>query len=226
MRHMSNFLLLVLAIIVGTQVVGGTMLFVTGRLNPDKLDLIAQVMRGELSGKTPEAAASQPTVQAVTEPKPAPRPATPEVRQRELERRESELGYQRQQLALQLAEFSQKVEAFQKEKASWQAARKRAQKLMQAEGRTKVINLLVAMRAKSAKDMLIRMPADEAASLLGSIDERKASRILKEFKSDEEMQRAKEILDLLKKGTGVPGGSPSGEARDGRSRKPDGGGSG
>ena len=68
------------------------------------------------------------------------------------------------------------------------------------------------MKPKSAKEMLTGMSTDEAASLLASIEERKASRILREFKSPEEVHRAREILALVGKGAGVAPEQGSGGA--------------
>jgi len=216
MRQAHLTVLAVLALILGSELVAVTMLFVTGRLNPEKLDRIAQVVRGD-GVEAPEAtAAVAPASQPARVADAAQTPAGTDgvkVRQRELERRESEVSYQQQQLQLQLKTLNERVAAFQKGKEAWETARKKGEAYRESAGRTKVLNLLVAMRPRSAKELVIRMPVEEAARLLGSIEERQASRILKEFKSPEELRRAKEILDLLGKGTWVAPQEASADAR-------------
>jgi len=203
MQKMHKLLLLTLALVVGTQLVGVAMMFVTGRLSPAKLDLVARVMRGEVTGEPAAAPTSQPTAVPTAKAEPGGERAAPEVRLRELERRESELEYQRQQLQLQLEDYQKKVAALNTQKSAWEAARKQRRERLEAAGRAKQLKLLVSMKPRSAKEMLNGMSADEAAGLLASIDERKASRILREFKSPEEVRRAQEILALVGKGAGV-----------------------
>lgn len=220
MNRLTSIALTVLALVVGSELVGVTVLFLTGRLSPAKLNTMAAVMRGEqpvgaaTSQESPSqdeeasasagSAATQPTDTAVVA----------ELRERELERRASELAYQRQQLQLQMKDLVSRVSAFRQEKSAWEASRKKAQERMASAGRAKAISLLVTMRPKSAKEMVIRMPPDEAASILGSIDERKAGRILKEFKSGAELERARDIFERLRKGAGTTGEPAAGEAKD------------
>lgn len=68
------------------------------------------------------------------------------------------------------------------------------------EGTEKVRSILAKVKPSQAKEILMKRDVGEAVRLLSGMPERTVAKLLKEFKTEEEMARAEEILRLLDEG--------------------------
>lgn len=188
-------------------------LFGTGRLDGDKVELLAQALRGELTGSV---AATQPATQpaddgsgVASESRGVTEEEVRRLRKREhLERLETEraardLEAQRRLLDQVLAHAVQEQERLTAQRQALELAAQ--QKVQAAEvqdaGFAKELSLVSNMQPRQAKEHLLRVwrkqPAD-AVRLLKELDEGRVKRIMDQFKTAEEMQIQSELLEQVR----------------------------
>jgi len=92
--------------------------------------------------------------------------------------------------------------AFNAERDAWRTATQDERQQLIDENLTKAVTLLSSIPAKQAKDVLINLvdrgDQSTAVRYLDAMDQRAASKILREFKSDAENQLATELLEQLR----------------------------
>ena len=209
--------LLALLALINLFSIGGLVayLFGTGRLNAERVDQIAKVMRGQFPTSRP--AASQP----------ASAPAPPEPSQAEIERIKAsreffELVSERHQRELEdrqrlnqtiQLDVSRKLEEIEREKAQLQQQRK--QLVVQGEqgGFTKVVDMYSAMEPAKAKSLLMKLKDPDAAAILSKMDDSKYKKIYNACKTQEESLWVGRILNQIQQagdpGAGVDGPKPA-----------------
>ncbi len=188
-------------------------LFGTGKLDADRLGLLAQALRGELK---PGATTTQPTTQPADEESEAVAAghgATEEevrrLRKREhLERLETEraardLEAQRRLLDQVLAHAVQEQERLAAQRKDLELAAQQKSQVAAAQdaGFAKELELVSNMQPRQAKEHLLRVwrkqPVD-AVRLIKELDESRVKRIMDQFKTAEEMQIQSELLEQVR----------------------------
>lgn len=187
----------------------------TGKLDREKIAAIKATMFEPKPGP-----ATQPSTQPATQPSmPGPlasldalitpvldRPATEQVAflQRRfetqtavLDRRERELADQARQVTLAREELARSLAAKTASQAAVPAAKQGAE---DAKGFDASLELVASLPAKQAKAVLSGMDDAVLLRYLRAMDGAAATKIVKEFKSPEEIGRVQRILDLMRNG--------------------------
>jgi len=174
----------------------------SGRLNAERLDKIAAVLRGEQleppqeikETATTTAPASQPTV-VITDYK-------SELLDQQLKSEE----IQRQRRALQDLLYSvneaqrlvlKEREELKKEQQAFMDKVKQEQQAIQKEGFSKTLKMYSDMAAKLAKEHFMQLEIDDVARYLDKMSPRASKKIINEFKTEEEQARIREILKKI-----------------------------
>ncbi|HMQ16282.1 MAG TPA: hypothetical protein PKC49_09935 [Phycisphaerae bacterium] len=201
----STATLLALAAFVG-------FLAATGRLNAERLELIAQVLRGELSGQPAEAHDAHAPAAAATATQPAhgQRSADELQAQRDHERavRTSaeralrDVAAQRELLEQALGHLVREQERFEQSKAQWAQTREKLQQQDRDAGFEEELKLVSKLPPQQAKEHLVltwkKSPAD-AVRLVKALSPSRSQRILEQLKTPDELQVLHELLEQLRK---------------------------
>lgn len=195
----------VATLMAGTGFVG--FLFVIGKLNPLRMELIATVLRGEMDTYREEIetrAASQPAAS-----QPAPRESNEALRERELrdellhaqgERALRDIEAQQALLNQTLVHLVTEQERFAADRTAWQQQQDRLRKGNRDEGFELELRTVSKLDSTRAKEHLLatwrKHPAD-AVRLLKGLGTR-GPKILNEFKSPEELQIMHSLLEQLR----------------------------
>ena len=192
-------------------------LFGTGRLDTDRIEQIAAVIRGDLDdGATTTAPATQPT--------PVVRDlATAEIirQQRELEeirRRRLQQQVQQARQATELATLARidvirRSESLDRRQKAFDAQRQALAQQANTTGFQKVVKLIGSLSPQIGKKMLITKSEVEAARLLAALTDRKASAILGVCRTEEELAWADKMLNQMAKTNASVAEPPAGSPR-------------
>ncbi len=186
---------LVMAVLIGVA-------WVSGRLNSERVEQLAMVLRGELDKE--EAPTTQP---AATQP--APRAASEKIRHDEeleeiLARR---LDWQRRELEnlVSLIDSSkleqlQQREALQQEIAQYEQARQAWLEQEQRDGFKRSLEYLQSVDPKIAKDLLQQKKEADAAQFLSAMNSRKGRDIIEECSTPEDRAWIGRVLNTIEQG--------------------------
>jgi hypothetical protein len=193
-------------------------LFISGRLNAQRVDQIGVVLRGEFPTSQP--ATTQPA-QAAARPEPSKAEIARMAAQREYfelvaKRHEREMNDKHslnQEIQLQVQQEREEIE---KKKAEFEAQRKKVLEQSQQDGFARTLELYSTMDPNKAKDLL-RSPANtkdaDVVQLLMQMDASRAKKIVNACKTPEELAWIGRILNQINNvnqaGGGVDGPKPS-----------------
>ena len=195
-------------LLAGSALVG--LLYGTGKLTPERVETIAQVLRGELD-ETAETEGGE----SVTEGPGAEQTATADStedagqqqRDEQLRRALGERAYrdlvaQRNLLDQALQHLITEEERFEENKAAWTAEQERRRGRAGDEGFEKECRIVSKLPAKLAKEHVLlkwkKSPAD-VVRLFNALPESTGKRILEQMKTPAEIQVMHELLELLSK---------------------------
>ena len=201
---------------IATLLAGGgfsAYLFATDRLNPERLEFIAAVIRGDAlptdvsedaaatnePAEDPDANAGQPTRQAAEEAQ--ARRRRERLEGLEIERAAEDLRAQERVLDQVMAQVVQEQEALAKTLSEFEDRQRKVKSARQDEGFAKELSLVSGMKPAQAKEHLIttweRHPAD-AIRLMNELDSRQAKRILDQMRTPEELQIMSDLLEQIR----------------------------
>jgi len=183
--------------------------FQTGRLNPDRMNLIVEVMRGEhddlfaaeeTDDGAGDAADPVPTnkksADALIEQFNARRLADAQ-----LERAAANVAAMRQLLDAARADLVSAEEGFKQEKERWLAERRKLHEADKEEGFQREVTYMQNLPPMQAKSHLLQTwekhPAD-AVRLIRAMPESKGKKVLSELKTEEELKVLHELLEQLR----------------------------
>jgi hypothetical protein len=185
-------------------------LFGTDRLNPNRLETIAGVLRGEFDDSAeetsaePEVAATAPSAEEPGAGSEAELQAARKRQRLELlatERAVRDLEAQRRLLDQVLQHVVQEQERLAIEKVEFARQRERLQSIARDEGFQKELELVSGLQPRQAKEHLLRLwqkqPAD-AVRLLSAMEEGRAKRILEQLKTEDELQIQTDLLEQIR----------------------------
>lgn len=197
--------ILALAAIAHLGVLAGLVgfLFGTGRLNPDRIEQIAAVIRGERDEDATTTAPATPPTPVVREL------ATAEMirQQQELEeirRRRLQQQVQRARQATELATLARidvirRSESLDRRQKAFDAQRQALAQQANTTGFQKVLKLIGSLTPQIGKKMLIKKSDAQAVQLLAALSDRKASAILGACRTEEELAWADTMLSQMAK---------------------------
>jgi hypothetical protein len=216
MKKLFNVLVLVLALNFLAAAGGVAYLCNTAHVDHAKVAAIKEILFGSPTTQTAlgtnslPGAASQPTLrmdrllaQAAT------RPAGEQVEflQRkidmqvlQLDERERQLNDLEAQVRLDRQQAQQEREALAQAKQKQQEELKEADKIKQDKGFTDTLKLYNSMSAKQAKQIFMTLDDATVIRYLGAMQASDAAKIVKEFKTDDEVKRIKLVLEMMRQG--------------------------
>jgi flagellar motility protein MotE (MotC chaperone) len=194
--------ILALACITLTLSIGGLAAYLgfTGRLNAENVATMVKMLRGqplqdedegveEVAMTLPSgASAEQVTVneEAV------------ELANLQLDRRRQEIADQSQALRMLQASVAQERENLREARMKFLAEYEAAQRRNQDAGFRGQLELYESMQPKLVKEVFMGLDEALAAQYLSAMDARMASKVLTEFKTDEEKLRMQRLLELMR----------------------------
>lgn len=214
MKKLLDVLMLVLALNFIVAAVAIVYLFQSGRLNKDKVEQIRQMVFATSQPTTQPAAAEQAS--AATQPtgpldqllaRETGRSVADQVQymqrtfdgQRELlDRRRQELLDLKAQVDLAQAKLTKDRTALEAERKKLQDQESEAARLAADKGFQDALALYQAMPAKQVKDVFLGLDDATVVRYLDAMDPLAASKILKEYKSPDEVQRVGKLLERLR----------------------------
>jgi hypothetical protein len=188
----------------------------SGRLDAQRIDLIAKVLRGELTGDPNEHAqdahsASQPAASQPSEAAGHGHDSAHELqakRERDqlhrtmAERSMRDLIAQRELLEQALGHLVREEEQFESQKKQWELTRQKLQQQDRDAGFEEELKLVSKLSPQQSKEHLVltwkKSPAD-AVRLIKALNPSRSQRILEQLKSAEELQILHELLEQLRK---------------------------
>lgn len=179
-----------------SQMVGVGVLWSTGNLNGNTIAIVAAVLAGEPIGEDVveeiEAESVQVTQEQLLEFR-ANRLLDIDHRNREVEARVNfDAGI--------LARVREERAALEKLIKNFKQELKQIDEAETSEGAEKVRSVLAKVKPAQAKDILMSRELSDTVRLLSGMPDRIIAKLLKEFKTNEEMTRAQEILKSLDEG--------------------------
>ncbi len=99
------------------------------------------------------------------------------------------------------AALDARIRKFQLEKQQWQASRQAERDLLAAEGFKKTMALYESMPPDQVKDLFMAMEEAEVVRYLANMEERKASKIAREFNNSVEKAKLRRIMDEMRSPT-------------------------
>lgn len=124
--------------------------------------------------------------------------STFDTKMAELDRRQRELDDLQKQVELAKQQISVDRGKVVDEKKSLETQKQQTEKLASDKGFQDSLALYTSMPAKQVKTIFLSLPDDTVVRYLQAMQPRAASKILKEFKSPEEMSRAQKILEKMR----------------------------
>jgi hypothetical protein len=196
------------ATVLATGTFGG-FLVATGRLNAERADQVARVLRGELAAQpTTRPADTRPTSAPALQLAACTEQELRAVRERkhleslEVERAAHDMEAQRRlldQVLQNVIEEQEKLAAERKTATKIEPAKPVAP--AQDSGFQKEVELFSALAAKQAKEHLLRVwqkqPAD-AVRLITAVSPATAKKVLEQFKTPEELQTRSDLLERIR----------------------------
>lgn len=227
-RLYSLFGMLSIAVVLAGGGLAGY-LFGTGKLNAERIEAIAAVLRGEAG-----TAASQPVSQAA-DSQPASQPgvksarSADELRQQRRddrlrraisERSTRDIAAQKELLGQAMQELVAREESFESSKKAWKEEQAKLRDVNRDEGFEQELKYVAKLAPKTAKDHLIKTwnkQRADAVRLIVALPQSAGQRILDQFKTPEEMLILHELLEQVRNsGADAPIAAPGpGTAADG-----------
>jgi len=128
--------------------------------------------------------------------------AADEFRAEKMRKLESDMASLRRQLDISRRELERERVALDRERANLVAAAERTRDQLQDEDFQKALSLYQRVRPKQAKDMFKALmeqgEVDQVVTYLASMQEKKASDIIKEFKAENEIGMATDLVERLR----------------------------
>ncbi len=115
-----------------------------------------------------------------------------------LDRRRREVADRRRTIAAAAERVLADKQSFEATRDEWQAAIAAANARATDEGFREALTLYEQLPSKQVKAIFIELPDDDAVAYLRAMEPRQAAKVLKEFKSPAETERAKTLLELLR----------------------------
>lgn len=120
------------------------------------------------------------------------------AKQAELDRRQRELDDLQRQVAIAQQQLSKDRGTLSTEKKSLDTQKEQAAKLASDKGFQDSLNLYTSMPAKQTKQVFLTLDDDTITRYLQAMQPRQASKIMKEFKSPEEVARITKIMEKMR----------------------------
>jgi hypothetical protein len=117
-----------------------------------------------------------------------------------LERRRREVADRMQQVNTAAANLAADRKAFEKERAAWNEQVAAARERATDAGFQKSLEMFESIPAKSAKTLFMNMSDEEAVDFLRAMEPRASIKVLKEFKTPDELGRLGNYLALIRQG--------------------------
>jgi flagellar motility protein MotE (MotC chaperone) len=196
--------LIALVAIANLLILGGLVghLTMSGKLNAESAETIAAALRGEkMVSATTTAPASQPASQPAESHETAEETITfdgIEIQLARLEREKRGLDDRYSRLRDAELKLIQDRETLLRREAEFKEQLKVRQQADQDEGFTKALMLYTQMPPKMAKDDFMKMDTDIVIRYLMNMKKQVSAKILKEFKTPDEMARRQEILERIR----------------------------
>jgi hypothetical protein len=125
-----------------------------------------------------------------------------ELRAERVRKLESDLESLRRQLDISRRELERERAALERERADLEAAATRTRDQLKDEDFQKALSLYQRVRPKQAKDMFKALmeqgETDQVVTYLSAMQEKKASDIIKEFKGDDEIAMATDLVERMR----------------------------
>lgn len=184
----------------------------SGRLTPERLETIAQVLRGELDEQaeaTDDAQASGSSSEEAGQPGPATAASADEIRQQQREqqltralqeRAQRDLRAQRELLDQALQRLITAEERFEEDRQAWKTKLEQRQGAVRDEGFEKELQFVAKLPPKQAKEHLVLKWKDEPAEavrLLSALPVSTGKRVLEQLKTPQEIQIMHALLEQL-----------------------------
>jgi hypothetical protein len=179
-----------------SQAVGIGLLWFTGYLNASTIGKALAVLAGDAGVEAATERAEAEPVRVTQEQLLEHRA----IRLLDLDHRNREVEGRVDFAADVLAKVREEREALDNLWKSFEDELKQVEESETSEGMEKVRSILAKLKPSQAKDLLMKNDVDEAVRLLAEMPDRTVAKLLKEFKTDAEMQRAEEILRALNEG--------------------------
>jgi len=211
MKRLINVLALTLAINFLAVCGGVAYLFQSGRLDKDKAMAIKElVFAGPATAPTtkPAAASTQPRVRL--DDLLAKHAGLPVVEQVEfirqsveaqgaiLDRRARELDYQKQQIDAFKGQLAREREAFEAERKAFEARTDEAARLAADKGFQDTMDRYNALPPKQVKTLFATLDDATVVQYFQAMEPRQAGKVMKEFKSAEDSDRLKRIMEKMR----------------------------
>ena len=192
-------------------------LFGTGRLDADRIEQIAAVIRGDLDD---DAITTAPATQPTSVPRDLATAETIRQQQEleEIQRRRLQQQVQQARQAMDLASLARvdvirRSESLDRQRKAFDAQRRALAQQADTTGFQKTLTLYGSLPASQAKIMLIRRPEADAVRLLGALTARKASAILGACRTEEELAWADKMLKQMARANEPVAEPPAGSPR-------------
>jgi len=179
----------------------GAYMLASGRLDAEKVEKIAAIMRGEdLEGEA-KVATSQPVATPVlavaARDKIAARQTTDEVKRLIGERLLREAADRNALANAAMLKVTRQLEGLAKERAEFAASRKLAVRADQETGQQAELAILSSLSEKPARDLLMAKPMPDAVRILMKMKKRSAAAIIEACKTEAEKAWAVQVLQEI-----------------------------
>jgi hypothetical protein len=214
MKKLFNVLILTFALNFLVVAGGIGWLFSSGKLDKTKMTAIKEVVFPPPSTQPADAKkveadpTTQPTLKLETLlAKNAGLPAGEQIEQMQrafdqqqaiLDRRSRELQALKDQTDYAAAELARKRAILLKDEKTLTARETEAKRLAEDEGFQNTLNLYNTMNGKQVKQVFATLDDDTMMRYLQAMEPRAASRIIKEFKTDEEVHRIQQVMEKMR----------------------------
>jgi pyruvate/2-oxoglutarate dehydrogenase complex dihydrolipoamide acyltransferase (E2) component len=200
--------ILALTALVAVFALGGFagFLFATGRLNAERVDQIAKVLRGEF----PKAVAAAPTSQPTSQPAaPTMQPSRSEIARMQAQKEYYELAGERlraeaeqrrtlnQRIQLDITRQAEETEARRQETEKAKPRPAASPTPSQSEAAAKELEVFSTMDPKLARDLLMKRKEPDAVQLFLQLEPNRVKKIVDACKTEEERTWIGRILSQL-----------------------------
>lgn len=205
MRQIYNIVallaLLHLAVLVGL----GVFLTTTGRIDAERIEKIAAIMRGDdvQIGRDANAAratsqpAAIPVVAKITSEKIAEAQTTDELKELIGERLLREAADRKALVDAAMLKATQQMEELARQRSEFEETRKLAKQADEALAREFELEVLSKLSEKNARDLLMKRPMPDVIRILMTMKRRSAAAILEACKSDAEKAWATQVFQEI-----------------------------
>jgi flagellar motility protein MotE (MotC chaperone) len=221
-KKLWNMLVLTLALNFLLLAGGVGYLYKTGRLDPEKLHAIRELVFPAVQPGDPS---TRPTTAPSTQPvlsldallaEHAGMPAVEQVqllqrtfdsRLAQLDRRQREVEALHDLVRNAEAKLSAERAEFDAQRAALETREQEAARLAGDKGFQEALQLYQTMKPKQVKDVFAGMADDAVVRYLRAMEPRQATKVLKEFKTPAEVRRVKLLMERVEGAPAEPGGA-------------------